>query len=329
MALFKGANRSGSPRCTDWEASWPSSACRCRPDYLARHERLAGASRPRHGGGCGEDGQGWLSDGEVGRSRGPHVRHLLAQGDLRADRPGRLSLSPGPADTAPPSMPVRAARGAQWPAPPAAPNGPRRPRRPMARAARAAGHHPPSASRLDSNTITIYRDPAQRSAVQDTGETRCFTRKRGEPGSGADAPNNPTIAADAADVDIAAKTKIRCRTSRRDRAGLMATATGTDPAATDREDRAGHGRFGWLPRDFMFGPGRGPMVRRGDVQHGNPRPARRAAHARLPDRRRARRAKRRHVAAERGLRISHAPAARRRGPGQGEEKEGRKGVRAD
>lgn len=32
---------------------------------------------------------------------------------------------------------------------------------------------------------------------------------------------------------------------------------------------AGHrgpGRLGWLPRDFVFGPGRGPMVRRGDVR---------------------------------------------------------------
>ncbi len=28
-------------------------------------------------------------------------------------------------------------------------------------------------------------------------------------------------------------------------------------------DRA---EFGWMPRDFMFGPGRGPMVRRGDVR---------------------------------------------------------------
>ena len=32
----------------------------------------------------------------------------------------------------------------------------------------------------------------------------------------------------------------------------------------------GHGRGGWgrgwMPRDFMFGPGRGPMVRRGDVR---------------------------------------------------------------
>lgn len=29
---------------------------------------------------------------------------------------------------------------------------------------------------------------------------------------------------------------------------------------------SGRGRFGWIPRDFMFGRGRGPMVRRGDVR---------------------------------------------------------------
>jgi DNA-binding PadR family transcriptional regulator len=30
--------------------------------------------------------------------------------------------------------------------------------------------------------------------------------------------------------------------------------------------RGGRGRMGWLPRDLMFGHGRGPMVRRGDVR---------------------------------------------------------------
>ncbi len=38
------------------------------------------------------------------------------------------------------------------------------------------------------------------------------------------------------------------------------------PRGFGRSGHAGRGRFGGLPRDFAFGPGRGPMVRRGDVR---------------------------------------------------------------
>ena len=41
---------------------------------------------------------------------------------------------------------------------------------------------------------------------------------------------------------------------------------GHGPGGHGPGGQSGHGRFGWLPRDFMFGPGRGPMVRRGDVR---------------------------------------------------------------